>query len=309
MTKQPVWVIMPVRAHRAYTIAAISDVLGQTTPVSLLVVNQGVDDDFREELERTAEHSGSGLLQPGYEVMLWSHQPPLPSLGGTWNRALDCAWEAGAEVALVVNNDVRLHRDTVITLRTILEEAGALCVSAVGVTEGQFYPESEISTLADTPRGGPDFSCFLISEACHQRFRFDEGFVPAFCEDLDYHRRLMLAGEGNRIFSVNLPYLHYASATLRSLDPVEADRVRSQIERVSRAYYAKKWGGPVNQETRWTAFGLVLQEDRPDPAMQALVDQPTTPKLQAYVQQHRVAPFLTEAAAMDTLLDEANDAR
>jgi GT2 family glycosyltransferase len=284
--RRETWVIMPIRAQRDYTMAAIGDVLQQTAPLTLLLVNQGVEDDFRTELERVAEAHD--------HVMVWSHQPPLPSLSATWNRALDAAWAAGAEVALVVNNDVRLHAQTVETLIRTLQKAGALFVSAVGVRAEQFDaqadPVQEVlldsTTGKETPvhKGGPDFSCFLISKACHQRFRFDESFIPAFCEDLDYHRRLMLAGEGRRIFSVNLPYLHYASATLKALPPEEADRIRAQIELGSRVYYAKKWGGPVNQERYLIPFGGGWSKPRQH-------DQATTPDLQGHLRSGEVFPF------------------
>src|SRR5262249_50584810 len=108
MTQDP-WVVMPVMAHPQYTEAAISDVLAQTMPCRLLVVNQGVDTDFRRHLEQLAEDSD--------RVFLWSHEPRLPSLAGTWNRALDFCWETGAEVALVINNDVRLSPNTLELLR------------------------------------------------------------------------------------------------------------------------------------------------------------------------------------------------
>lgn len=324
MTPVPVWVIMPVRAHRDYTIAAIGDVLQQSQPVILLVINQGVDDAFRTELERVAENTLGGG-----EVLLWSHVPPLPSLSATWNRALDAAWAGGAEWALVVNNDVRLHSQTVQWLRHILERERALFVSCVGVTAEQFdsavtYTDydfwdahSEMERYAGQliSRGGPDFSCFLISKACHARFKFDEQFIPAFCEDLDYHRRLMLAGEGVRIFSVNLPYLHYASATLKALPQAEADKIRQQIESVSRVYYAKKWGGPVNAERYLVPFGHGAHTAVEDGTA-------TTPYLQAHLpsvdpRSGTIAPTMDQplvenllferAAAGELLSDREND--
>ena len=243
---EPTWVIMPILAAPELTEAAIADVLAQSIPVRLLLVNQGVDDAFRDRLERIAEE---------YEdkVLLWSHMPPLPSLSASWNRALDFVWALSVGrveewCALVVNNDVRLPMRTVEVLRAELSAQDALFVSAVGVTQEQYDAAASAPPDLST-KGGPDFSCFLISYACHARFRFDESFIPAFCEDLDTHRRLMLAGEGQRIFSVNLPYLHYASQTLKTLPDKEAARVRQQIESQSRVYYAKKWGGPVNAET------------------------------------------------------------
>lgn len=263
---EPTWVVMPILASPDLTRTAIASVLGQTVPIRLLLVNQGVDDAFREELEQIAEEYATYLL-------LWSHQPPLPSLAATWNAGLGFAWTSGAEEALVVNNDVELHPETVSILRTVLRANQALFVSCVGVTEQEFRTFSlrdELSRLweqisGEVPnnvgivppagRGGPDFSCFLISRECHLQYQFDEHFTPAFCEDLDYHRRLMLAGEGTRIFSVNLPYLHHGSQTLKSVDPKERQRIERAIESGSRAYYQKKWGGPVNQETYLQPFG------------------------------------------------------
>lgn len=269
---EPIWCIMPVLAAPDLTEAAVSDILGQSVPTRLLVVNQGVDDAFRERLERLAEQDE--------RIFLWHHVPPLPSLSSTWNTALNFVWSTpGAEVALVVNNDVRLLPRTVEILAEALHLTDALFVSAVGVDEAGFKEAEEVKDLqpilSGPGRGGPDFSCFLISLACHIPFRFDEHFVPAFCEDLDYHRRLMLAGAGQRIFSINVPYLHYASQTLKTLPQKAADDVRRRIEQGSRAYYAKKWGGPVNQETYWAPFDLV--EDYPNKIyLSHLVDPRTT---------------------------------
>ena len=291
---EPIFVIMPVLAQPEYTRAAIADVLAQTVPTRLLIVNQGVDDAFREELERIAEaHSD--------RVFLWSHVPSLLSLAATWNRALDFVWETGGECALVVNNDVRLRADTVEMLEAVLTfpKQQNLFVSCVGVTPEQFDPTvkpliedhpggwSTIPDLQqaylDIPKGGPDFSCFLISKACHDRYRFDENFTPAFCEDLDYHRRLLLDGEGDKIFSVNLPYLHYGSATIKSVDSKTKARIESAISAGSRAYYEKKWGGPVNNETFYAPFNQV---ENCDPFLVSFYPQPpTTPALQSVVEK------------------------
>lgn len=262
---------MPILAHPEYTRAAIADCLAQSVPTRLLLINQGVDDGFRDELEKIAEEHGE---ETG-EVLLWSHQPPLPSLSATWNRALEFAWATGGEVALVVNNDVRLNPRTVEYLCDARTHFDALFVSAVGVTPQQFDAgyDPYLVSFPVTTKGGPDFSCFLISRACHARFPFDENFTPAFCEDLDYHRRLLLAGEGARIFSVNLPYLHYGSATIRSVEAPARMKIERAIERGSRAYYRRKWGGDVNTECYTVPFDL--ESSRPDV---------TTPALQERVQ-------------------------
>jgi len=268
---------MPVLAGQEMTEAAIGDCLGQSVPTRILIVNQGAEDALRSRLERLAEEYSD-------RIFLWSHDPHLPSLSGTWNRALDFVWATGGQEALVVNNDVRLHPRTVQVLSTVLVRTDSLFVSAIGVTKEQFDPLAGID-LALTgsdgepvalDKGGPDFSCFLISKQCHHEYRFDENFIPAFCEDLDYHRRLMLAGEGSRIFSVNLPYLHLASQTLKLVDPKRREAIERSIEQHSRAYYKRKWGGPVNLETYWVPF------DKGVPERRISGIEPTTPNLQTY---------------------------
>ena len=274
---------MPVMAGPEMTEAAIADCLAQTVHTQILVINQGVDSAFRDHLERLAEE------QP-HRILVWSHDPPMLSLSASWNRALDFVWATGEQKAFVVNNDVRLHPETVLQLDRAMFEANALFVSAVGVTKEQFnegYLNQEIDALL-TQRGGPDFSCYLISKACHDTYRFDEEFIPAFCEDLDYHRRLMLGGASHRIFSVNLPYLHLASQTLKQSP--KRDQIGRAIERGSRAHYLKKWGGPVNAETfyvpynRWAETGA----NTPEELLHVTTDElpgPTSPALQAHFQE------------------------
>lgn len=256
---EPIWCIMPILAGPEMTEAAIGDLLAQSVPTRLLLVNQGVDDDFRDRLERLAE-------QESERIFLWNHMPPLPSLSASWNRALDFVWRTSSGepadwVALVVNNDVRLFNRTVEILAEARHLTDALFVSAVGVDEAGWKADRDLLNddlqpiLSGVGRGGPDFSCYLISYECHQRFRFDEAFIPAFCEDLDTHRRVMLAGAGGRMFSINLPYWHLASQTLKAVDPAQAAAIRHTIETVSRAHYAAKWGGPVNAETFRAPFG------------------------------------------------------
>jgi GT2 family glycosyltransferase len=282
------WIVMPVLAGPEMTERAIADCLAQTYPTRILVINQAVESSFRERLERLAEAYSD-------QIFIWSHEPTLPSLAASWNRALDFVWSTGATEALVVNNDIRLHPRTYEGLLDCLNVSNNLFVTAVGVTEAQFdvdakhplywYDEAKREVVS---KGGPDFSCFLIAKECHQKYRFDENFIPAYCEDLDYHRRLMLSGQGHRIFSVNLPYLHYAAGTLKQIDPARKAAIERAIGEKSRTYYEEKWGGPVNHETFYGAFN---DPGNYPPIFLSMTPScgPTTPELQAWTQtQHRV---------------------
>lgn len=249
----PTWIVMPIAGAQEYTDTAIADVLAQSVPVRLLLINQGVDTEFRRHLERIAESHEE-------DVFLWSADPPLPSLAATWNRALRFVWETGGTEAFVFNNDLRLSRFYCERLIDAMKATQALFVSGIGVDEDgwNLALANEAAVFAqinaiDPPlhgqKGGPDFSSFLISKECHEILRFDENFIPAFCEDLCYHRELLLAGLGDRIFSIAMPYRHFSSQTLKTMAPQKRASVERQINEWSRVYYRKCWGGDVNQET------------------------------------------------------------
>lgn len=278
-TPPPHWVIMPVMGAPELTEAAIGDVLVQTIPCKLLIINQGVEEAFRTRLEQIAEEYPSCVL-------LWSHQPPLPSLAATWNRALRFVWSVGGEEALVINNDIRLMPSTYEDLRSVLRRTRADFVSGVGVTAEQFAvrPEQrlwkDVETIRADEKGGPDFSCFVISPMGHWRFPFDEQLIPAFCEDLDLHRRFLLDGRGQEIFSVNLPFHHVGggSNTLKGMTPKQRQAHERAIDG-GRAYYQRKWGGGVNQETFVRPFsgeaipGVTTPELQASERMKALVEE------------------------------------
>ncbi len=248
------WIVMPfVGLWDEYTRTALDDCLGMKGS-RILAISNGSDEETDKRLRTMAAHSD-------HRIIAWFHQPPMLSLSATWNKALEFVWKSGGHQALMVNNDVRLNPATYESLLLKMLQTGALFVSATGVTQEQYlkaYPEGQPPTAKMMlSRGGPDFSCFLISKECHEKYSFDEGFVPCYCEDIDFHRQLMIAGERDRIFSINVPFLHFASGTIKSWDDEKAAAFHRQVSSLSRAYYQKKWGGDasgVNQETTIEPF-------------------------------------------------------
>ena len=265
MSEMPVWAIMPLVNGRDLTMAAIADVLAQNVPTRVLVVGQGCDPELRRELERVSEDDP-------LRVFCWWFEPPLPSLSQCWNTALRFVWQTGGTEALVLNNDTRIDPRTVSILQAILTwpKKGNLFVSAVGVTQEQYegrpdplFPLSKTDSILNTDavydslsHGGPDFSCYMISREAHEKYPFDEGFIPCYGEDCDTHRRYMLGGDGEKIFSINLPYHHigHGSQTLKAMDPDRRAALERRIEG-SREYYRSKWGsGGINNETLTIPF-------------------------------------------------------
>jgi len=274
-SSEPTWVVIPVLNNLEMSLDAIGDALNQSVPTRVLIVNQGSDDDTRRALERESEQRADRLY-------VWSHVPPLLSLSATWNRALMFCWETGADRALVINNDLHIHRHTAEVLNLALDKLDALFVSAVAVTQEQFDAAPSMTSeewLAqwDGSKGGPDFSCFLISKRCHDQFPFDQGYIPAYGEDVCYHRELMLAGLGGKIFSINLPYWHYASGTLKTLPPDKRVAFERRVAQ-SRRYHEQIWGGPINAER----FAR-----KSDPS--SVAEGVSTPELQRLVQACDVA--------------------
>jgi hypothetical protein len=238
-------IIMPYLDCPEYTRAAVEDCLNQSLASQLLLIDNGSQDPGRRLGEEVA-------CDP--RVWRWRHDPPLPSLSATWNTALRCAWEAGCTEALVINNDVRLWQGTYEYLRATQQMTDALFVTATGVTAPQFEefcggtPHAYPVRPPAYPLPGPDFSCFLITRACHEKYQFDEHYVPCYVEDVCYHREMMLGGDGARIFGTGLPFLHYGSGTLNGIQGEKRERKQRQIEQGSRQHHLQKWGGPANEE-------------------------------------------------------------
>lgn len=249
------WIIVPYIDNWLMTQATLTDALDQDVETRVLAIAQSYTDATRRAAEALA------AVEP--RLINWFWDPMMPSLSGVWNRALDFVCSTGATDALVLNNDLRISPYTYQALKARLLGDNALFVSGIGVTQEQF--EGSAPTVNDS-KGGPDFSCFCISKECHEKFRFDEALTPCYCEDADLHRRVMLAGEGTRMYSIDLPYWHVdrGSGTLKSMTPERRAATEKAIFEGARAHYARKWGGGVNEERFFAPFGARGEDEDHD---------------------------------------------
>lgn len=164
------------------------------------------------------------------------------SLAGVWNDGLTHAWRMGYKRALVVNNDVELRDDTYTRLSNqfiFTSSRKMMICSGVSVRE---MPEQDGKKVPRTmsTRPHPDFSCFMISRDGYMRVGpFDEQFEGAYCEDNDYHVRVVKAGLS--AVCVDVPFLHHGAQTVKRADPEEKERI-TRLAEENRKRFWRKWG-------------------------------------------------------------------
>lgn len=154
-------------------------------------------------------------------------------VAASWNYALKAEPDAHVVVA---GDDVMIGRWTIERMVRHLERANGLAhVRALG------------------------FGLFLQGPKVAERIGYyDEAFWPAYWEDSDYERRLML-GNIPRIKVQELrPQEGGGSMTIRSATG-DLKREIQKGENRNSHYYYRKWGGPRGAETFRTPFGKPTQ--------------------------------------------------
>lgn len=172
------------------------------------------------------------------------------SVSESWNLGIDIAIERLCDYILVINDDVVLSPWTIDNQIEYLEnphKKAAGVRMTTGWATGKDYvemmnwpePEGEGPFVS-----GADFACFLITpEVFNEIGRFDENFKPAYYEDNDYHRRVLMAEYKIEIVTT-APYLHYGSVTQKESGVVNNFQMQQNLQ-----YYKNKWGGGPGAET------------------------------------------------------------
>ncbi len=210
--------LLGVPVYRKYDLLArliTSALRGTMVPNRILVVDNGgrFDAEYRGPLERVE------VLRPRTNE----------GCAAGWNRILRAAVSSHDEVILS-NDDIVLRRD------------------GIEMMIGQLRADHGASVVR-----GHGFSLFCLTQQTWRRVgMFDERFWPAYLEDNDYKRRLLLA-------SVPLPpkiaaaSLHTGSATVKAYRGFERLRFRVSYAR-NQWHYAVKWGGSPGRERRACPF-------------------------------------------------------
>lgn len=185
-----------------------------------------------------ADNTGTGeaakYLHPLVEKYPHVYVVPMPcnNVSAAWNMFLTTT---ANDHVIIANDDIEVEPYTIERL----------------VNASIQHPQ-EILFAGDGSSGNV-FSLFLLTQHGFNTIGlFDTNFDPAYLEDNDYTRRMLL--KGFRAITVQgATYFHVGSSTIKRNTVQEMDAHHSAF-RANQAYYIRKWGGLPVQEIYETAF-------------------------------------------------------
>lgn len=167
----------------------------------------------------------TGTLQPG-SLMRISTSETNYGVARIWNKFAEMSFADGMDYIVIANDDISLFNTT---LKRLLQAASE-------------NPDGVVTFTGDNA-----FSLFVLSKQAWKTVgAFDEEFYPAYFEDRDYQRRIMM----HKVPLVQIAhpaYYHLGSKTINSFTPDGLEIHHSQFRR-NEAYYTHKWGGLPGDE-------------------------------------------------------------
>lgn len=154
-------------------------------------------------------------------------------LARSWNDGLREAYDDGADLALLLNDDLFFISDG---FDRFIDFGRSRRDYAVAYLNGL---EGVNSAYANTIRA-QDFACCIITPlAIAQVGYFDQNFAPAYFEDNDYYKRCRVLGV-DIIATPDVLVVHDRSKTTR--DNPEIRQHHEDIFHANRDYFTRKWG-------------------------------------------------------------------
>jgi GT2 family glycosyltransferase len=159
-------------------------------------------------------------------------------VSNSWNEGILNAYGAGADVVIVVNDDIHFSAGDV----------GRIAMRALKFRDHYIISCAGYHRRLKRQLPSHGYSCFAINPIALERIGcFDQNFFPSYCEDQDYAYRAKLAG----LHEENCPDTNISHG---GSDTIFGDPMLSLQNRMTHGrnmqYYLRKWGGPGGQE-RW----------------------------------------------------------
>lgn len=167
------------------------------------------------------------------------NSPSSPvSVAAAWNSIAKEAFNSSVDYLLIANTDIVFHKHCIDNLvQFAIEHPEFVLWSA---SEWPNLKTLKNATISNDFDENPHFSCFLINKNTIDKIGyFDENYQAAYMEDIDYHLRILIAGEKASKTSSALFY-HFGSRTIAC--DSELNRRNSITHHQNRQYFIAKWG-------------------------------------------------------------------
>lgn len=176
-------------------------------------------------------------------------------LSRAWNRGIRRAKELGFDLVFIPNLDVVFHPKTLDNLvKHAVKHPKSVIVASVVHETFESFKDAKLIDKYQPGLGRSSMSSFLVRISEWEKIGdFDEIFEPAYYEDDDYSRRLVLAKAefGTALDSV---FFHRISQTLQNDSELHSNW--NPIFEQNAKRYREKWGGPVGEEKFVTPYGV-----------------------------------------------------
>ena len=160
------------------------------------------------------------------------------SVAKAWNVGIEAGSSLGCDYILVLNTDIVLKDNAIDRLIDFAETLKDAVLWTM--TECQDLKGLEHCREDETFEERPSFSCFAVKKNFFTHVgKFDENFVPAYCEDGDMHARLTLAGLKAYGYG-GAKFYHYGSQTLKSDRDLTLKNTRTYPK--CQLHFLEKWG-------------------------------------------------------------------
>lgn len=183
-------------------------------------------------------------VEKNHDEVIWNDRNVLSR---AWNRGIKRAKELGYDLVFIPNLDVTFHTKTLDNLvKWAYKNKDYTVIASVVYESYELFAEASLCSKLEPGFGRSSFSSFLLRISEHKKVGdFDEVFEPAYYEDDDYSRRLVLskAKFGTALDSI---FYHRVSQTL--LNDTELNGNWNPIFEKNAKRYSEKWGGPPGSE-------------------------------------------------------------
>lgn len=172
------------------------------------------------------------------------------NLSMAWNKGIEKGLEMGADYVIVPNLDLIFNEkciDNLVKFAEAHKEAVLWTASDWGDKDTIHKAEWD-----DSFDEHPHFSCFMVNKNLFEKVgKFDEQFEPAYNEDNDMHRRILLS-DNKALKTATAKFYHYGSRTIKSDAQLESQNHYTHA--MNNRRYVAKWGGLPGSEIFKTPY-------------------------------------------------------